>query len=174
MFVFGTSWPVGKAEMREFLLPTLKPGDKICDMGPGGGSWFNLLGPEYHWTGVEIWHETAEYLKDIYNVVYELDLRKFDYPEDYDLVIFGDVLEHLAVPDAQAALNKARQHSNAIVVAVPYKLKQGPAYGNMAEMHLQDDLTPEIFNQRYPGFTLIRNEANRYGYYYWRKDGVQM
>ena len=80
----------------------------------------------------------------------------------------------MAVPDAQAALNKARQHSNAIVVAVPYKLKQGPAYGNMAEMHLQDDLTPEIFNQRYPGFTLIRNEANRYGYYYWRKDGVQM
>ena len=33
-----------------------------------------------------------------------MDIRNFEYPTDYDLVIFGDVLEHMTVKEAQLVL----------------------------------------------------------------------
>ena len=172
MIKYGYSYPQGKQEVKNFLQSVLAPDAKICDMGPGGGTYYNLLGNRYNWTGVEIWHETAEYLKDKYNQIYEMDIRNFEYPTDYDLVIFGDVLEHMTVKEAQLVLQKAKSHSHSILVAVPYKLKQEAIYGNNAEVHIQDDLTPEIFNQRYPDFKLIYQIPNLYGYYYWEKKEV--
>lgn len=166
--MLGTSTWVGKQEIRKFLLPTLHPKDKILDVGPGGGTYYNLLGPEYEWTAVEIWHETAKYLCETYDHVYEGNILDFWYPEDYDLVIFGDVLEHLTAPDAQECVERAKLHSKAIMIAIPYNYPQDAIYGNEAERHLQTDMTPEIFDERYPGFELIF-EYKGYAYYYWKK-----
>lgn len=165
---YGYSYPEGKPFVQQFLWRHLPSQAKILDVGPGGGTYYHLLGTDYDWSAVEIWHDTAEYIKQFYSKVYEMDIRNFKYYEDYDLIIFGDVLEHLTVIDAQKVLELAKQHTTAILVAVPYCLPQEPIYGNEAERHLQPDLTPEIFDQRYPGFTSIFR-SKYYGYYYWEK-----
>lgn len=82
----------------------LAPDAKILDVGAGGGTYYKLLGPQYNWTAVEIWKESAEYIKQFYNTVYQIDIRDFQYQEDYDLIIFGDILEHLSVEDAKKVL----------------------------------------------------------------------
>jgi len=152
---YGTSWDIGKQEVKNFLLKKLPTNAKICDVGAGGGTYYNLLGPNFEWTAIEIFHETVIYLKNFYNKVYEADIRTFEYPEYYDLIIFGDVLEHITIEEAQECLKKAKLYTNAILVAVPYGLEQKEQYGNKAEIHIQYDLTPELFDERYPGFTPI-------------------
>ena len=162
---YGTSSSIGKSQIKEYMQARLKNGDKICDVGAGGGTYFKLLGPTYDWTAVEIWHDSAEHLKSMYNHVYEADIRQFDYPENYDVIIFGDVIEHLSIKDAQAVLSKAEEHCNAIMIAIPYQYKQGPIGHNEAEIHIQDDLTAELFNERYPGYTLVYTNG-KYAYYW--------
>jgi len=165
--MFGTSTWVGKAEIKTFLQRYLKPGMKICDMGAGSGTYYNILGNNYEWTAVEIWHDAAEALKKNYNYVYEQHICDFVYPQNYDLVIFGDVLEHLTVKDAQYAVQEAEHHSKAILIAIPYLYKQGAIYGNNAEIHLQDNLTPKLFKERYPGYQIIYGNKNLA--YYWKQ-----
>ena len=167
----GTSTWVGKEQIKQYLLPTLHPNDKICDMGAGGGMYYGLLGKEYDWTAVEIWHDSVLELKKMYNHVYEADIRNFEYPEYYDLIIFGDVIEHLTAEDAIVCVKKAKENGKAIMIAVPYCFPQDAIYGNEAERHLQVDLTPEIFDERYPGFERVF-EHSGYAYYYWHKDDV--
>ena len=51
-----------------------------------------------------------------------------------------------------------------MIVAVPYQYKQGIVDDNEYEIHKQDDLTNEIFLERYPFMRLlIGNDI--YGYY---------
>lgn len=165
--MLGMSTYVGKKQVKEFLGLYLKPGMKICDMGAGGGTYYDLLGPGYEWTAVEIWTESVKHLQNLYDHVYQVDIRDFEYPEFYDLIIFGDVLEHLDVKDAQTALKKAEAHSAAIMVAIPYNYPQNAIDGNEAEIHLQADLTPEIFNERYPNFGVIFKTDKLA--YYWKE-----
>lgn len=167
---YGCSYPQGKPEIKSFLKSKLHPNDKILDMGAGGGTYWFLLGPDYDWTAVEVWHGTAEYLKDKYNTVCEQDIRDFNYTQDYDLVIFGDVLEHMTTEDAQKVLEKAKEHAKYIMVAIPYNLKQEPLFGNEAERHIQYDLTFDKFNQFYPGFKSVYQVPNKYGYFFWAKE----
>ena len=42
-------------------------------------------------------------------VIYEMDIRDFVYVERYNLVIFGDVLEHMPLKDAQKCVKKAKE-----------------------------------------------------------------
>lgn len=172
MFEYGGSFPYGKEQIAAYLKQFLEDGDSILDVGAGGGTYYHYLGPNYKWSAVEIWHNSALYLQNFYETVYEIDIKDFDYPEDYDLIIFGDVLEHLSVEDAQRVLKKAKQHTKAILIAVPYNYEQDEMYGNKAEIHLQPDLTPTNFEERYPGYqkimTVNYNEPI-YGYYFWIK-----
>ena len=163
---YGYSYNYGKDEVKDFLITMLAPDAKILDVGAGGGTYYKLLGPQYNWTAVEVWKESAEYIKQFYNIVYQIDIRDFQYQEDYDLIIFGDVLEHLSVEDAKKVLQNATEHAKSILVAVPYCLPQDALNGNEAERHLQPDLTHDLFNQRYPGFDCIWR--NQYYGYYWK------
>lgn len=164
----GTSTPIGKPETKWFLLPKLQPGMKICDMGAGCGTYYDLLGADYEWTAVEIWHNSAKKLKEKYKYVYEMDICDFYYPEDYDLIIFGDVLEHLPADKAIKCVQDAKKHAHSIMIAIPYCYPQGPLYGNAAEEHLQVDLNEQVFDERYPDFERIYYH-NYYAYYYWEK-----
>ena len=172
--IFGTSFLAGKTEVGFTLNRYLKPKDKICDMGPGSGSYRNLLGSSYEWTGVEIWHPTIEFLANKYDHLYEMDVRDFTWPEDYKLVIFGDILEHLPLEDAQKLVKRAKHHAQMIMIAVPYNSEQDMEYGNPAERHIQTDLNPLNFIERYPGFvpifTGIKDGIWRYEYWLWLKD----
>ena len=166
---YGCSTREGKSEIKDFLLSKTPYGSKILDVGAGGATYYFLLGPHYDWDAVEIWHNTALYLSNFYNKVYEGSIVDFYYPEEYDLVIFGDVIEHLEVEDAQECIKRAKENAKAILIALPYDNPQGAIYGNEAEIHRQTGMTPEIFNERYPGFELIL-DYKVHAYYYWHKD----
>ena len=159
---YGCSTPEGKQQIKEYLLERIPKGAKILDVGAGGGTYYKLLGRDFDWTAVEIWHNTVLYLSTFYNKVYEEDIINFYYPEEYDLVIFGDVIEHLTVENAQECIKRAKENAKAILIALPYDNPQGV-------LHRQTGMTPEIFDERYPGFDLVL-DYGKHAYYYWHKD----
>lgn len=168
----GGSMPYGKIEITNFLRERIPFGSTILDIGAGCGTYHYYMGCGYVWEAVEIWPESVAALKEWYNQIYEMDIRDFKYPKHYDLIILGDVLEHLNVEDAQLVLQQAKEHADRVMVGVPFLYEQDEMYGNKAEEHLQPDLTHEIFKQRYPGMELIIGRYDLYGYYYWEKDKV--
>ena len=157
----GGSYNDGKKEVCAWIRDNF-PRARILDVGPGSGTWRDLL-PEHRMDAVEIFAPTVEEIKGKYDAVICADIADVSY--DYDLVIFGDVIEHMTVEKAQKVIEYARQHSRDFIIAVPWRYKQGVCYGNQWEVHIQDDLTPEIFAERYPG--MIQLWANeRYAYYH--------
>lgn len=91
------------------------------------------------------------------------DVREFEFCY-YDIILAGDIIEHMSVADAQKTIGLAKQNCKMLLVAVPFKLPQGEWYGNKFEIHIQDDLTEDLFNERYPGFEKkFSNELGWYG-----------
>lgn len=158
----GGSFTKGKEAVVAWIREHFPRESSVLDVGAGGGIWHQLL-PEYRMDAVEIFRPTAEQLCGMYNTVICADIADVSY--DYDLVIFGDVIEHMSVEKAQKVLAYAREHSKDFVVAVPWLYEQGVCYGNQWEIHIQDDLTPEIFDERYPGMEPIW-AAEDYAYYH--------
>lgn len=132
----------------------------ILDVGPCWGKYRDLL-PEYdNVDAVEIWQPYVDEEKlhekyrkvivgDIYLVIEKL--------ENYEVVIMGDVLEHIPVDHAQKVIQKLTKKSEVIVV-VPYLYPQ-EAEDNPHQFHEQDDLTPELMYERYPELKLIAVET---------------
>jgi hypothetical protein len=55
----------------------------------------------------------------------------------WDLVILGDVLEHMTQPEALAVVDQALAHADAVLVVVPLgEWPQGPEEGNPLEAHV--------------------------------------
>jgi hypothetical protein len=70
----------------------------------------------------------------------------------------------MSIEDAQALLQKIYNNHICCMVAIPYKMPQADVGGNEYERHLQEDLTHELFIERYPMMQLLfMNE--HYGYY---------
>lgn len=158
----ASSYSDYKEEIRDYIKGRYSEDSEILDVGAGNGTYKRLLGYP-NMDAVEVYGPNADTIEGLYRAVYREDIRKYHY-DWYDLVIFGDVLEHLEVEEAQEVLRYAYKHSKGVIVAVPYEYKQGIEYGNVYEIHKQDDLTPEIMKERYPELEeYIRNE--RYGYY---------
>ena len=145
----------------------VKDGGTALDVGACDGKWQEWLGEYFTMDAVEIFEPYIEKhnLEDKYRKVFACDVAdlKYDY---YDLVIFGDVIEHMSVEKAQNVIAYAKEHATHIIVAVPFLYSQGPYDGNEYERHIQDDLTPELFNERYPGFELIIHPVWNYAYYH--------
>lgn len=156
----------GKAEVCAWIRENFSPDKtRILDVGAGDGKWRHLL-PEYEMDAVEIFPPNAERISHLYGKVYVTSITKLNY-RPYDLIIFGDVIEHLAVDDAQMVLRTAWKKCTDMIVAVPFLYPQGELYGNPWERHIQDDLTPELFAERYPGFEVLVD--TRWGYRYYHK-----
>lgn len=144
--------PTSIAEGKDWSLERfekIRP-DTVCDVGPGEGTYAKLLRPAHRglwWTAVEI-HKpyirryglknTAK-RKDMYDEVHNLDARVApDHLFHRDLVIFGDVLEHMARGDAVDLLHKAEAVGAwNILVSLPIvEAPQGEVDGNPHEEHL--------------------------------------
>lgn len=160
------SYEFGKKEIKEYLKNKYDRNITILDVGCGEGTYFNLLYPYYtNIDGVEIYKPNIDKydLELKYKKVYNKNIVDMEY-NYYDVIIFGDIIEHLTVEDAQKVLKYALSRSKEIIVALPYKYEQGEVDGNKYEIHIQDDLTHEIVKQRYPYLTLLLNNGV-YGYY---------
>jgi len=161
-----TSYSVFKPEIKQWFLENVPLSKRILDVGPGEGTYSNLLRSEgYRIDAIEIYEPyIGQYnLRDKYDNVYVGDIRKFDI-SDYDFIILGDVLEHITVGEAQQLINKIEHYQKHCMVAVPYMMPQGEYEGNIHEAHQQEDLTHDVMKERYPALEcLYRNQF--YGYY---------
>ena len=159
------SYSTFKSEIREWICENFERDASILDVGAGSGTYYNLLGDEFrNIDAVEVYAPNIKNydLRNKYQNVYNENIVGFEY-NYYDLIIFGDILEHLTIEDAQKVLNYACDRCKDLIVAVPYLLPQ-EANENAYEKHIQDDLTPEIMEERYPCLKpLFQNSA--YGYY---------
>ncbi len=162
----GNSYLYYKEEVCQKLMELCPQGSTALDIGAGAGIYAVFLNRHYVMDAIEIWAPTieSENLKEKYRNIYCGDALDFKFTNCYDLIILGDIVEHLDVDDAQRLIKDCLQNATYVMIAVPYNLPQGPIYGNRHECHRQSDLTKEIFNQRYPGFTRIFGDTF-YGYY---------
>lgn len=141
-------------DVREFVSST--PGiDTVFDVGAGEGTYWEFLHDlvrtidaiEIHGPNIEEFG-----LREKYGTVWHADVRYFPFG-DFDLVVFGDVLEHMTVDDAVRVFATALTHSRFVLVSVPIvHYPQDPAgvgHGdNEHERHLiedaQEDLLPRL------------------------------
>ena len=132
----GKDWTV--ARLKELAPKT------ILDVGAGSGTYVNLLRPYFpdtHFTGNEIFarYVTQFGLAGLYDEVIVGDVRELELPE-VDVIIFGDVLEHMEIHEAQDVWRRARSVvRQAVVVSLPIvPYPQGPVDGNDHEAHVAD------------------------------------
>ena len=159
-----SSYFYGKPEICAWIRKWFPREASILDVGACDGLWRRLL-PDYpNMDAVEAYAPHMAELAN-YRKAFLADIRGFEYAY-YDLIIFGDIIEHLTPDEARAVLEYARPRCRDLIIAVPYQYEQGAIYGNPYEVHIQDDLTPELFEERFPGFEVLLRAADDYCYYH--------
>ena len=157
----------GKDQIKQWVMATIPSGSNCLDVGACDGVWWNLLHEHLRMDAIEVWVPNIEthHLLDKYGAVFGVDVRDFRFSFWYDLIIFGDIIEHMSVEDAQKVIERAYGRCEDMIIAVPFRWTQVEIYGYPYERHIQDDLTHEIFMERYPGFEPLVLYDN-YGYYH--------
>lgn len=162
----ATSYAVYKKEIVDYLKTKFNSDASILDVGAGEGTWLAYLQPYFtNIEAIEIFKPNIDNydLENRYKKVYNADIKHFKY-DFYDIIIFGDVIEHLEVNEAQQVLKYAYNRCNEMIVAVPYLNPQGIEEDNIYEIHKQDDLTDKIMKERYP-YLINVYKNKKYGYY---------
>lgn len=162
----GASYSFFKEDVAKYLKDKFDRNATILDVGAGCGTYYNYLHDYFtNMDAVEVFEPNIEMydLKNKYNKVYNIDIRYLQYGH-YDIIIFGDILEHLKVEDAQKVLNYALKRCKEVIVAVPYMYPQDAIKDNKYEVHLQPDLTKENMLERYPNLKYLIG-CDAYGYY---------
>jgi len=150
---FSTSY--FKEQTKNYIVKNYAKDAKILDIGAGAGTYSDMLKPE-GFSNLHCVEAFARYLDEYklgekYSKVFYGDVTKLDIDfHYYDLIILGDVLEHINLEEAQKLLEKITKSD--VIVAVPFKSTQGIHFDNTYEIHLQDDLTFINFFERFKGF----------------------
>lgn len=143
--------PTSDAEGKDWSLERFRyhlP-DTVCDVGPGEGTYAKLFRPMHEgvwWTAVEIhrpyvkkFRLNSTKTRRMYDEIHVEDVRQSEAHLFYrDLVIFGDLLEHVERDDAVALLQRAEAAGAwNILVSVPIvESVQGEVDGNPHEEHV--------------------------------------
>lgn len=136
---------------------------RVLDIGPWDGRWNFYLGRYFsNMDAVEAFEPYIEQfdLKSKYKNVFLSDVNDFDF-DYYDIIMMGDVLEHIEVEKAQALIKRLINKCGQIYVIVPYEYSQKEVDKNKYQIHRQEDLTPELMTQRYPELELIMADQLR-------------
>jgi 2-polyprenyl-3-methyl-5-hydroxy-6-metoxy-1,4-benzoquinol methylase len=118
---------------------------KVLDVGCGQGVYLDIirqeLGDDVLVHGVEIWKPYIEQfnLENRYTRLFAMDAREVeDY--NYDLVIFGDVLEHMTEAEAVAIWDKVSRQAKYAIISIPtVHYHQDAINGNPYEVHVEED-----------------------------------
>lgn len=128
------------------------------DVGPGYGTYHRMLGDLIPtMDAVEAWEKyiRRHRLRARYRMVHHCDIRDYTAGFDYDLIIFGDILEHLSRDDAMTVWARAAEQARYGLISVPtVHYPQGAIGGNPFEIHKQEDLTPDEIRRDYGPFVL--------------------
>ena len=144
-------------EWMRWLLEQLQP-QSIIDIGAGAGKYGQLskeILPGCHTTAVEIWAPYAIQfgLDKIYDRVDICDARIYPFQE-VDLVIMGDVLEHMTKEDALALWERISKVAKNAVISIPIvHYPQDEYEGNPYEIHIEDHWTHEKVLESFAGIT---------------------
>lgn len=160
------SSPSGKQYIT-YLIDQINP-KTILDIGAGSGTYAKLKKPGQYWKGIEIWNPNIEQfrLKDFYDEIICADARQIDLGK-HDLVILGDVLEHMSKEDACALLDKCKQ-SKFVIVSIPLgHYPQDEYQGNPYEKHVTDNWSREEFIQTF-GEPWKEHQENEIGVFVYR------
>ena len=138
--------------LKEFITQNYRSESKLLDIGAGAGANYEILKDYYNIIDcIEVFTPYIERfgLTKKYRNVFNVNVLDFDNFCDYDLLIMGDVLEHLSVVDAISLLKRITELGVPIIIQVPFMYQQGVYDGNVYEIHLQDDLTESVMASRY-------------------------
>jgi hypothetical protein len=143
--------PTSDAEGKDWSLERFKRHlpNTVCDVGPGEGTYAKLFRPVHEgvwWTCIEI-HKPyvrkyglkSTKTRRMYDEIHVEDVRESEAHLFYrDLVIFGDLLEHVERDEAVQLLQRAEAAGAwNILVSVPIvESIQGEVDGNPYEAHL--------------------------------------
>lgn len=150
----GTSHPETKpwilGKIRQYKPKT------ILDVGAGSGTYAAMLKKNGYTRAavdaVEVWEP---YVKEFnlhskYRRVYQTDIRDFN-KYNHDLVIFGDILEHMSIEDALKVWDTASRFCAHAVISIPIiHYHQGEINNNPYEVHIKDDWSHEEVLQLFP------------------------
>ena len=116
----------------------------VLDVGPGEGTYYHALqdcgitqldGVEIFLPYIDMFHLEEKYNRIFINDIYDFDWGGYG---TYDLVILGDVIEHMIEERGRKVISDAAAHARFVVVSLPiYGYEQGPAFGNEHEAHLE-------------------------------------
>ena len=150
--------------------------DRMLDIGCGSGTYAKMF-PEADWTGIEVWEPYIEEFKlnDLYQQLILADARAVNLTRfgHFDVVMLGDVLEHMDKDDAVALLDKARSVADTVIVSIPIGHYPQDAYnGNPHEKHITDNWSGQEFIETFgePTVGYIENEI---GVYCWSNQKVR-
>jgi hypothetical protein len=150
----ASSYPDFKKETIEYLKSKFPQTAKVLDIGVGCGIYQLLLCDYFTYIdGVEAHYPIIKEfkLRDRYRKVFCCDIIDFRFKKgEYDILIMGDVLEHIPLFIAQDVVSMFSNRCEEMIVAVPYLLPQPEEGKNKFAKHEQDDLTPEVMLERYP------------------------
>lgn len=164
----------------QLILDTIleTPDIDVLDIGAGEGKWGKSLKNKVKSIdGVEVWKPYIDKFKlvNYYDNLINVDMLKFDYTlKKHDVMILGDVLEHLTYDNALLFMKESQKYIDTIYLSIPISLciQNGISSGNPYEEHLyqwKDDELQKLF-----GFELIHEGFNpnglvKIGTYVWNK-----
>jgi hypothetical protein len=129
----------------------------VLDVGTGMGDYLELIktyvSPEIVVHGVEVWEPyVKEYSLDKrYDKLIIQDVREMTEFE-YDLVILGDVLEHMPETDAVALWGTVSKQAKHALISIPIgHHPQGAWGGNPYEIHHEEDWSVDRVLHVFPG-----------------------
>ena len=143
----GTSDPDNKPYTAEKIIE-LNP-KTVLDVGAGAGVYLDIirrdLGNSVRVTAVEAWNPYIEQfnLKNRYDEVIAEDVRNVE-NFNYDLVIFGDVIEHMSEEDAVKMWELVSKQAKYAIISIPIiHYHQDAINGNPYEVHVEEDWNAE-------------------------------
>lgn len=128
----------------------------VLDVGAGAGAYATLLwpvDPRPVIDAVEVFEPYVNrfQLKERYRHVFVADARDFllsaEAQKAYDVIILGDVLEHMSTEDATRLWEDARKAAKiAVIASVPLgEYPQGEEEGNVYEAHLSTWIPGDVY-----------------------------
>lgn len=172
----GLSTDEGKIPVLKYIIENVNKDAKILDVGFGAGAYGKLLRSLYYQNidGLDVYGDNIEEmrLELVYDNIFIQNILDFDF-EYYDLIILGDVLEHIELKSAEKLLSRfISGKCGQMIVSVPYEYEQDELYGNEHEKHLQPEMNELFMEKHYPCLKLIDQVKSSSGHiiaaYYWK------
>lgn len=146
----------------------------ILDVGAGSGKYGKLC-KDIGFTNIDCLEPTANYitdynLQDIYKTIYPYNVLEFithKHKFQYDVVIFGDVLEHLFRSQVIDILDYFLYKSKWIIVIWPNNMPQDDYGNNPYEIH-KSNFTINDLSQHFN----IQFYLQNFAYYNWNDSNL--